>query len=153
MAINKVEYNGNTLIDLTNDTITAADLATGVTAHDAGGNPIVGTASEKNTQVDAGISRTASTSYTTLRSLTVGKTGTYDIYWVGFRTSTSGTFGTCLYIDDVLHGSEYTSWNNHGQHLHLTSVSLTEGQTLTVRGKSRGSGYYTYIANLLIVEQ
>lgn len=43
MAINKVEYNGNTLIDLTNDTVTPETLAKGVTAHDKSGAEIVGT--------------------------------------------------------------------------------------------------------------
>lgn len=41
--INKVVYGGNTLIDLTSDTITAADLASGVTAHDKSGATITGT--------------------------------------------------------------------------------------------------------------
>ena len=41
--VNKVIYGGNTLIDLTGDTITAADLASGVTAHDNSGAPITGT--------------------------------------------------------------------------------------------------------------
>lgn len=35
--------NGTTLIDLTGDTVTAADLLTGVTAHDKSGAPITGT--------------------------------------------------------------------------------------------------------------
>lgn len=41
--INKVVYGNTTLIDLTADTITAADLAEGVTAHDASGATITGT--------------------------------------------------------------------------------------------------------------
>lgn len=41
--INKVVYGGTTLIDLTADTITAAQLASGVTAHDKSGAPITGT--------------------------------------------------------------------------------------------------------------
>lgn len=41
--INKVEYGGNTLIDLTADTITADKLYVGLTAHAADGSPIVGT--------------------------------------------------------------------------------------------------------------
>lgn len=45
MAINKVEYAGNTLIDLTNDTVTPETLAEGVTAHDKSGNIIIGTMS------------------------------------------------------------------------------------------------------------
>lgn len=40
---NKVVYGGTTLIDLTSDTITAANLAEGVTAHDKSGAPITGT--------------------------------------------------------------------------------------------------------------
>ncbi len=43
MAINKVIYGGNTLIDLTADTITADKLAKGVTAHDKSGAVITGT--------------------------------------------------------------------------------------------------------------
>lgn len=43
MAINKVIYGGNTLIDLTADTITASDLAYGITAHDKSGAVITGT--------------------------------------------------------------------------------------------------------------
>lgn len=40
---NKVTFNAATLLSLENDTITAADLRTGVTAHDATGQAIVGT--------------------------------------------------------------------------------------------------------------
>lgn len=43
MAINKVVFGNQTLIDLTADTITPADLANGVTAHDASGASITGT--------------------------------------------------------------------------------------------------------------
>lgn len=40
--VNKVVYGGNTLIDLTADTITASDLAEGITAHDKSGAVITG---------------------------------------------------------------------------------------------------------------
>lgn len=43
MAINKVIYGGNVLIDLTGDTITPDKLADGVKAHDASGAQITGT--------------------------------------------------------------------------------------------------------------
>ena len=43
MAVNKVIYGGNILIDLTTDTITADKLASGITAHDASGKIITGT--------------------------------------------------------------------------------------------------------------
>lgn len=51
MAINKVVYGGRTLIDLTSDTVTAEQLAQGVTAHDKAGEPITGTSTK---DVDSG---------------------------------------------------------------------------------------------------
>lgn len=46
-------YGGSTLIDLTADTITAADLAKGVTAHDKTGAIITGTSTKDVTSTDA----------------------------------------------------------------------------------------------------
>lgn len=43
--VNKVVYGGDTLIDLTGDTVTAATLLTGIKAHDKSGAPITGTCS------------------------------------------------------------------------------------------------------------
>lgn len=43
-AINKVVFGSDTLIDLTGDSVTPETLATGTTAHDKSGAPIVGTA-------------------------------------------------------------------------------------------------------------
>lgn len=42
MAVNKIIYNGETLVDLTSDTVTADDLAAGVTATGADGKPAIG---------------------------------------------------------------------------------------------------------------
>lgn len=43
MAINKIIYGGETLIDLTGDTVTADKILSGFTAHDKAGEPITGT--------------------------------------------------------------------------------------------------------------
>lgn len=48
MAINKVVYGGNTLVDLTSDTVKPEVLTKGYTAHGADGKPIIGT-------MDAGV--------------------------------------------------------------------------------------------------
>lgn len=53
MAINKVIYGGNTLIDLTSDTITADQLKSGVTAHDKSGAVITGTCTHDSDTSDA----------------------------------------------------------------------------------------------------
>ena len=43
MGVNKVEFGGDTLIDLTSDTVTPETLAEGETAHNAAGEEITGT--------------------------------------------------------------------------------------------------------------
>ena len=53
MAYNKIIYGGNTLIDLTADTVTAADLAEGITAHDASGAAITGISTKDSDTSDA----------------------------------------------------------------------------------------------------
>ena len=57
MAVNKVIYGGTTLVDLTGDTVTAADLADGVKATGADGNPIVGLM--QKVTIDAELSTTS----------------------------------------------------------------------------------------------
>lgn len=57
MAVNKVIYGGNTLVDLTGDTVTAADLADGVKATGADGNPVIGLM--QKVTIDAELSNTS----------------------------------------------------------------------------------------------
>lgn len=47
MAKNKIIYGNDILIDLTSDSVTSGTLAQGATAHDKGGNQIVGVAELK----------------------------------------------------------------------------------------------------------
>lgn len=53
MAISKVVYGNATLIDLTADTVTANDLASGVTAHGSNGEQITGTSTKDSDTTDA----------------------------------------------------------------------------------------------------
>ena len=110
----------------------------------------------KNTQVVQGTTRTTSSTLTAIGAeMTVSKTGTYDVYWSAFRSSTSSsyTYGTQLFIDGTAYGSENTTWSNHVQNNHLTNVSLTLNQKIRVRGReSRNSSYYIYAPTLVIVE-
>ena len=111
----------------------------------------------KNTQVVQGTTRTTSSTLTAIGAeMTVSKTGTYDVYWSGVRTTTSGsyTYGTQLYIDGTAYGTQNTTWSNHVQNNHLTNVSLTANQKIRVYGRnSRGSSYYIYAPTLVIVEK
>ena len=117
---------------------------------------VSGSSTSKNTQVVQGTTRTNASSMTAVGAeLTVSKTGTYDIYWSGFRSNTSSsyTWATQLYIDGTAHGSANTTWTNNVQNNHLTSVSLTANQKLRVYGRNtRGTSYYIYAPMLLIIE-
>lgn len=142
-------------------TATASDVASGKIFLASDGTITTGTASgggsSKNTQVVQGTTRTTSSTLAAIGAeLTVSKTGTYDIYWSAFRSSTSSsyTFGTQLYINGTAYGTQNTTWSNHVQNNHLTSVALTSGDKLRVYGRnSRGSSYYIYAPTLVIVEK
>lgn len=114
-----------------------------------------GGGTSKNVQVLQSTSRTNSSSLTkVLGDLTVSKTGTYDVYWSGGRTntSTSYTWGTRLYIDGTGYDTENTTWTNNCQSNHLSNVSLTANQKLSVYARGRTGSYYTFVPMLTIVE-
>lgn len=112
------------------------------------------TGTSKNVQIAQGINRVNTTAYTAVsgQSITVAKTGTYDVYWSGYRSSTSGTSGSQLYIGDTAYGTAQTTFSNNGQSVHLTNVSLTKDDVITVRARARNTSYYMYVANLTIIE-
>lgn len=147
--------------DVSDTTAAAADVASGKYFYTAAGVRTAGTnsgggGSSKNAQVVQGTTRTTSSTQTAIGAeLTVAKTGTYDVYWSGFRLSTSAsyTYGTQLFIDNTAYGTENTTWSNHIQNNHLQNVSLTANQKIRVRGRnSRGSSYYIYAPTLAIIE-
>ena len=149
-----------TFTDVTDTTAAASDVASGKYFYTAAGVRTQGTSSggggtSKNVQVLQSTSRTNSSSLTkVLGDLTVSKTGTYDIYWSGGRTntSTSYTWGTRLYVDGTGYGTENTTWTNNCQSNHLSNVSLTANQKLSVYSRGRSGSYYTFAPMLVIIE-
>ena len=113
-----------------------------------------GGGTSKNVQIASGVNRVATTTLTAVsgQEITVSKAGTYDVYWSAFRSSTSGTSGSQLYKNGSAYGTENTTWSNHGQANHLSNVSLSQGDVLTLRARARGTSYYTYAADLTIIE-
>ena len=147
--------------DVTDTTAAASDVASGKYFYTASGVRTQGTNSggggeSKNVQVVQGTTRTTSSTLTAIGAeLTVSKTGTYDVYWSAFRSSTTSsyTFGTQLYVGGTAYGTQNTTWSNHVQNNHLTGVSLTDKEKIRVYGRnSRGSSYYIYAPTLVIVE-
>lgn len=82
MAVNKVIYDGNTLIDLTADTVTAEALAEGETAHDASGKTITGTM----TAVQYGKAQSLSDTQKEQARSNIGAISSDDVYIAKIKT-------------------------------------------------------------------
>lgn len=74
MGVNRVDYNNETLIDLSSDTVTASNLLAGTTAHDANGDEITGSVVTSTVSVETEMDEGALSA-----TITVGDTD-YDIY-------------------------------------------------------------------------
>lgn len=155
-------YKPVTVSAVSQTNLTADNIKNGTTVTISNGTSniysVTGTYSggtSKNVQVLQSTSRTNASSLTkVLGDLTVSKTGTYDVYWSGGRTNTSTgyTWGTRLYVDSSGYGTENTSWTNNCQSNHLSNVSLTVNQKLSVYARGRGGSYYAFAPILVIVE-
>lgn len=132
----------------------ASDITSGKQAW-VNGSLLTGTnsgggGSSMNVQVAQSTSRATSSTYTSVISLTCSVAGTYDVYWDCFRSSTSGTSGSQLYVGGSAYGTANTTFTNHVQNNHLTGVTLSKNQTVAVYARSRGSNYYAYVGTLVI---
>ena len=148
-----------TFTDVTDTTAAASDVATGKYFYTAAGVKTAGTNSggggdSKAFQWYHGGDRVAATSYTaTDVTLTVEKSGIYNISWSGFRSTTSGTSGSQLYKNGSAQGSAQTTFtDSYWQAPMLTNVALNAGDVLVVRARSRSTSYYMCVANLIIEE-
>ena len=108
----------------------------------------------KNVQAYMGYATVNSTSYVdTTVTITVAKTGTYNVSWMGYRNRNSGTHGSQLYKNGTAVGSASTTYlNTYGQYVNLTNQTFAEGDVLVVRARSSSTTYYTGVGNLIIEE-
>lgn len=126
-----------------------------VTLPQTGGGTVTfyenGGSSEPNVQAYQGMDYARASSYTaTDVTLTVKKSGTYKVAWMGYRNTTSGTSGSQLYVNGSAKGSAHTSFtSNYGQYCEET-LTLNAGDVLVVRARARSSSYYMYVGNLII---
>ena len=146
-----------TFTDVTDTTAAASDVASGKYFYTASGVRTAGTnsgggGSSMNVQVAQSTTRVANTAYTKTASLTCHVSGTYDVYWDCFRSSTSGTSGSQLHIGGSSYGSANTTFSNHAQNNHLTGVHINANQEVSVYVRSRATNYYAYCGQLTIVQ-
>ena len=143
--------------DVTDTTATASDVASGKYFYTSSGVRTQGTSSgggtSKNVQIAQSTSRATSSTYTKVcGDITVSKTGTYDVYWDCSRSTTGGTTGSQFYIGSTAYGTANTTFTNHIQTNHLSNVSLTANDKVSVYARSRGNNYYAYVGTLTIIE-
>ena len=106
-----------------------------------------------NVQTAQSTTRSTSTSGTNVISLTCSKAGTYTVRWSTFRSNTSGTWGSRLYIGGTAYETMNTSgWSNHIQNREVTGVSINANQAVAVYVQSRGNNYYGYVGTLTIIQ-
>ncbi len=126
------------------------------------GNPLIigssgGGGGGKNVQIYHGYGSVATTAYTSTGvSLTVAKSGTYKISWIGCRNSSSGTSGSRLYKNGVEQDSARTTFDDNNkliQSVVLTGVSLAADDVITIYARARTTSYYMSVGNLVLEEQ
>ena len=125
----------------------------------ANANVNVPTGTAKNIQYSNAVSKvTNKTSYTeTSASITVEKSGNYKCSWIHYAAASSSSYYlTRLYIGNTAAGSTHACPAYNGTSSWVAtenSIALTEGQTVTVRARTRsGSSYYT-VAGMLVIEE
>ena len=113
-----------------------------------------GGGSTKNVQAYLGRAQRTANSYgATTVTLTVAKTGTYNVSWTAWRSSSSGTMGTNLYRNSTAGTNQQTFTGTYGQNITLTNQSYTQGDVLTVWATSGSTSRSIYVSNLIIEEQ
>lgn len=106
MAISKVVYGGNTLLDLTGDTVTASALASGYTAHGADGESITGSMAVQHLYSGSGTpsSSTGITGDVYIRVQSVSSGDTVTLTPSASYSTYSGS------LSNMLDGSTSTYW-------------------------------------------
>ena len=159
MAYNKVIYGGNTLIDLTEDTITPDKLVYGYTAHDKSGAAIVGTnkvVAIEPLEYDYNIGYVAAGSWTY-----ENPTQTYqDIYEIQnghtyfltlganvgtrFRAMTTDTDIRTITSGKV-QGTQIINLNNPAAYRNVTFTAALDGYLIVGKDNIGKSGIFTYV--------
>lgn len=83
-------------------------------------------------------------------TVTVKASGLYTISFGAWRSTSSGTSGTALYINGVIHGKPNTAFSGNGQYNHYENVELKAGDVITIRARARNTSSHTYVTNLIV---
>lgn len=145
-------------INLQNKTVTENGTVNADSGYDGLGTVTVNVSSgggKSFVAADNMIRRNTSSLSASGLTVTCPKTGTYTIRWFAYRSSTSGTNSTRVYVGGSAVGTENQTWdvNSNGQKNKLTGISMTQGQTVEVYARARSSSYYVWVMGLSIEEE
>ena len=150
-----------TIKAVTTSNLTAANIKKGVTitvGDSADADRIAsvtgtyeGGGSSMNTQVWLGRAQRTANSYgATTATLTVAVSGTYTVSWTAWRSSSSGTMGTNLHVNDTSGTNQQTFTGTYGQNIELTGQRYNKDDVLTVYATSGSNSRSIYVSNLII---
>lgn len=149
MAVNKVEYGGQTLIDLTADTVAEESLVAGATAHNAAGEQISGTFDPSKYAVLTDPNTFIGTQ-TARKELTIGTSAFMGAQFVadcpnvatkegiraGYGFHNEGVTGMCLYLDIDKYLKTIDDTGNTNMRLAGNKVLLKANQEVKCYGTS-----------------
>lgn len=136
MAVSKVVYNGNTLIDLTGDTVAPETLAEGATAHDMAGNLITGIMAAGGDVNASVISATALNSTTSVAFAVDSEPANYILY----RTESSAAESTSSTKQLLL---TYYHLNGYDHYVSMYVTTATSGRANFTMALDYSSGALT----------
>lgn len=137
--------NGNSALSQSGNTVTALAgyYPSNATITVSGGGA--------NKQIYQGYAQRTGNGYdSTSATLTVAVTGTYKVSWTAWRSSSSGTMGTNLHVNDTTGTNQQTFTGTYGQRIELTNQHYNKDDVLTVYATSGSSQRSIYVANLII---
>lgn len=159
MAYNKITYGENTLIDLTEDTVTPDKLIYGYTAHDKTGAIIVGTnkiAALEPIAYDYNIGYVSSGSWT-YENPTQTYQDIYEIqdghtYFLTLGANTGTRFRAMTTDIDIrtktsgkVQGTQIINLNNPTEYKNVTFTSTIDGYLIVGKDNVGESGIFTYV--------
>ena len=144
--------------ELVSGTKSITSNGTGIDVTDYASVDVSVSGSGKNIQMNMERKEISNTTYvTTGLSLTVAKAGTYKVYWVMDRNTTSGTTGTRVYRGSTFVGTTHSTWTYNGNNRNGMNceeeIVFSANDTVTIYARSRSTSYICGVSDLVIVEQ